>query len=43
MMSLVFREMVVTVPRVSVSELEVDAKAADILNREELSLGKYGY
>ncbi len=32
--------MSVTTPRQSVCELEVDALAADILNRHELSLGK---
>ena len=32
-------EMVLCVPRSSVCELEVDAVAADILNRQELSLG----
>lgn len=32
--------MVVTIPRQSVCELEVDALASDILNRHELSLGK---
>ena len=33
------RSMVVCVPRVSESELEVDGLAADILNKEQVSLG----
>ncbi len=32
--------MVISTPRQSVCELEVDALASDILNRHELSLGK---
>ena len=32
--------MLVCTPRVSESELEVDAIAADILNREQLSVGE---
>ena len=33
-------DMVLSLPRLSVCELEVDALAADILNRHELSLGE---
>lgn len=34
------RDMVMCVPRVSVCELEADGLAADVLNREELSMGE---